>query len=40
MCGMAAIDYSIGFTRTEVEDILNIQKAELKKTLASWTDSG
>ena len=37
---MAAIDYSIGFTRAEVEDILTIHKAELKKTLASWTDSG
>jgi len=37
---MAAIDYSIGFTRAEVEEILSIHKAELKKTLASWTDSG
>ena len=37
---MAAIDYSIGFTRAEVEEIFTIHKAELKKTLASWTDSG
>ncbi|MEI6071089.1 MAG: hypothetical protein WCS31_04810 [Verrucomicrobiae bacterium] len=37
---MAAIDYSIGFTRREVEKIFTIHKAELEKTLASWTDSG
>jgi len=37
---MPAIDYSIGFTRAEVEQILSIHKAELTKTLASWTDSG
>ena len=37
---MAAIDYSIGFMRTEVEEILAVQKAELKKTLATWSDSG
>ena len=37
---MAAIDYSIGFTRAEVEEILSIHKEELKKTLASWSDSG
>jgi len=37
---MAAIDYSIGFTRKEVEKIFAIHKVELEKTLASWTDSG
>ncbi|MBE2180205.1 MAG: hypothetical protein IAE97_07010 [Chthoniobacterales bacterium] len=37
---MAAPDYSIGFSRAEVEEILSIHKAELTKTLASWTDSG
>jgi len=37
---MPAIDYSVGFTRAEVEEILSIHKAELKKTLASWSDSG
>ena len=37
---MAVPDYSIGFTQAEVEQILSIHKAELTKTLASWTDSG
>ena len=37
---MPAIDYSVGFTRAEVEEILSIHKSELKKTLASWSDSG
>lgn len=37
---MAAIDYSIGFSRAEVEEILAVHKAELTKTLASWSDSG
>ena len=37
---MAAPDYSIGFTRQEVEDILATQKAELKRTLAAWSESG
>ncbi len=37
---MAAPDYSIGFTREEVEDILATQKAELKRTLAAWSESG
>ena len=37
---MAVPDYSIGFSREEVEEILSIQKAELKKTLAAWSDSG
>lgn len=37
---MAVPDYSIGFSRAEVEEILSIHKAELTKTLASWTDSG
>ena len=33
-------DYSIGFTRQDVEDILAVQKAELKRTLAAWSESG
>ena len=33
-------DYSIGFTREEVEEILSAQKAELKRTLAAWSESG
>ena len=37
---MSAVDYSIGFTREEVLEILDAHKAELKKTLASWSDSG
>lgn len=37
---MSAIDYSIGFSRDEVVDILDVHKAELKKTLAAWSDSG
>lgn len=37
---MTTIDYSIGFTRAEVEEILAVHKAELTKTLASWSDSG
>lgn len=37
---MPAIDYSIGFTQDEVEDILAVQKAELKKTLAAYADNG
>jgi hypothetical protein len=37
---MAAIDYSIGFTQTEVEEILTAQKAELKKTLAAYANDG
>jgi len=37
---MAAIDYSVGFTRAEVEEIFTVHKAELKKTLAAWSDSG
>jgi len=32
-------DYSIGFTREEVEEILAAQKAELKRTLAAWSES-
>nr|DAF31963.1 MAG TPA: hypothetical protein [Caudoviricetes sp.] len=35
-----AIDYSIGFTEAEVLEIFAIQKEELKKTLASFSDSG
>jgi len=37
---MADPDYSIGFTRAEVEEILAAQKAELKRTLAAWSESG
>jgi hypothetical protein len=37
---MANIDYSIGFTTTEVEEILSIQKRELKKTLSAYSDNG
>ena len=33
-------DYSIGFTREEVEQIFAAQKAEMKRTLAAWSDSG
>jgi hypothetical protein len=33
-------DYSIGFTQEEVEEILGAQKAELKRTLAAWSESG
>ena len=32
-------DYSIGFTRAGVEEILAAQKAELKRTLAAWWES-
>ncbi len=35
-----AIDYTIGFTDTEILEILKVQKAELKKTLQSFSDSG
>lgn len=37
---MAQIDYSIGFSVQDVEQILAVHKAELKKALASWSDSG
>ena len=37
---MPQIDYSIGFTKTEVEEILNVHKAELKKTLAAYANDG
>lgn len=37
---MAAIDYSIGFSKQEVEEILAVQKAELKKTLAAYANDG
>lgn len=35
-----AIDYTIGFTEEEILEIFTIQKAELKKTLQSFSDSG
>lgn len=34
------IDYSVGFSTAEVEEIPSIQKAELKKTLAAYADNG
>lgn len=34
------VDYSIGFTVPEVEEILSVQKAELKKTLAAYSNDG
>ena len=37
---MATIDYAVGFTTVEVEEILSTQKAELKKTLAAYADNG
>ncbi len=37
---MAQPDYSIGFTAAEVEEILAVQKAELKKTLAAYANDG
>lgn len=37
---MAITDYSIGFTTSEVEEILAVQKAELKKTLAAYANDG
>ena len=37
---MSQIDYSIGFTKTEVEEILSVHKAELKKTLAAYSNDG
>jgi hypothetical protein len=33
-------DYTVGFTEAEVLDILAIQKAELKKTMQQWQESG
>ena len=32
-------DFTIGFTQEEVEDILDAQKAEYSKTLASFSES-
>lgn len=37
---MPSIDYTIGFTATEVEKILTAQKTELKKTLAAYSNDG
>ena len=34
------VDYSIGFTTPEVEEILSAQKAELKKTQAAYANDG
>lgn len=38
--GVVTIDYSIGFTKQEIEQILAVHKLELQKTLVAWTDSG
>ena len=37
---MGKVDYSVGFTVPEVEEILAAQKAELKKTLAAYANDG
>jgi len=34
------VDYSIGFTVPEIEEILSAQKAELKKTQAAYANDG
>jgi hypothetical protein len=34
----STLDYSVGFTRGEVEEILAAQKAELKRTLVAWSE--
>lgn len=34
-----APDYTIGFTKAEILAILETQKAELKRTMASWTEA-
>jgi len=34
------VDYSIGFTVPEIEEILAAQKAELKKTQAAYANDG
>jgi hypothetical protein len=34
------VDYSIGFTIPEIEEILSAQKAELKKTQAAYANDG
>lgn len=37
---MGTIDYSIGFSVHEVEEILAVQKTELKKTLTAYASDG
>jgi hypothetical protein len=37
---MATIDYSVGFSVTEIEEILAVHKAELKKTLTAYANDG
>lgn len=34
------VDYSIGFSVPEIEEILSAQKAELKKTQAAYANDG
>jgi len=33
-------DYSIGWTQVELEELLSILKEELKRTIASYSESG
>jgi hypothetical protein len=37
---MATIDYSVGFSVAEIEEILAVHKAELKKTLTAYANDG
>jgi hypothetical protein len=37
---MAMIDYSVGFSVAEIEEILAVHKAELKKTLTAYANDG
>ncbi len=37
---MATIDYSVGFSVVEIEEILAVHKQELKKTLTAYANDG
>ncbi len=37
---MATIDYSVGFSVVEIEEILAVHKQELKKTLTAYANAG
>ena len=37
---MATIDYSVGFSVAEIEEILAVHKQELKKTLTAYANDG
>jgi hypothetical protein len=37
---MPIVDYSVGFTIFEIEEILAVHKAELKKTLTAYANDG